>query len=97
MVGGTIIEAMVVRHPETGVELLRLWCMDKRNGDERAVYTEPYYGPDIGLPIVPRVGDEIWWQGRTIFWSDPDRTWVDHELPRIGYSFDPRKQVGSRA
>ena len=91
MIGGTVIEAAVVRQPETGREVLRLWCVDKRNGDEGAVYTKPYYGSDIGLPIVPRVGDEIWWQGDTIYWSDPDRTWTDHPLPKIGYSFNPAR------
>ena len=88
MVGGTIIEVRTMKAHGSGRDVLRLWCVDKRNGDECAVYTEPYIGQNVNLP---EVGDEIWWQGRTIFWSDPERTWVDCSIPKIGFSFDPRE------
>lgn len=75
MVGGTVIE---------GRDVLRLWCMDKRNGDELAVYADPDEGEDI------KVGDEVWWQGDTIYWTDQERVYIDRPVPKIGYSFNPR-------
>ena len=40
-VGGSVIEVWPMRHPETGRDVIRLWCVD-RNGDECCVYAEPY-------------------------------------------------------
>lgn len=88
MVGGTIIEAKLMKAHGSGRDVLRLWCVDQRNGDECAVYAEPYIGQNVNLP---EVGDEIWWQGGTIYWSDRERTFVDSPIPKIGFSFDPRE------
>ena len=80
MVGGKIIEVNL------DTRGLRLWCMD-RNGDELAIYVKPE-------KEIPCPGDDVWWQGRTAYWSTKNRTYVDRNLDRIGYSFDPHKHTG---
>lgn len=81
MVGGKIIEVNLDNHG------LRLWCMEQQSGDELAIYVKPKQN-------VPAPGDDVWWQGRTAFWSTRSRSFVDKPLERIGYSFDPHKHTG---
>lgn len=76
MVGGKIIEV----RPEA--EKTRLWVMDHRNGDECAIYVEPQ-------AEMPQCGDDVWWQGRSAYWTPSDRRFTDRRIPRIGYSFQP--------
>lgn len=83
MIGGTVIENKPHRNSETRVKSRRLWCVDKRNGDELAVYADL----DEAWPV--RVGDEIWWQGKTIYWSREGQ-FTDRKIRKIGFSFDPR-------
>lgn len=77
MVGGKIIEV----RPEG--EKTRIWCIDKH--DECAIYIE-------SVADGPQPGDQIWWQGRAAMWTPADKRFVDKELRRIGYSFDPRRR-----
>ena len=85
MVGGTVIENRVSSNPETGAIRRRLWCVDGRHGDECAVYADREEAADV------RPGDRIWWQGGKIYWTR-DGLFVDREIRKIGFSFDPRKQ-----
>lgn len=73
-VGGYLIEMRPMRLPETGRDVVRLWCMD-RHGDEVCVYAEPQ-------DSMPKLGDQVWWTcGRILF--DNDR----QHLRKVGYSF----------
>lgn len=83
MVGGKVIEVKRMT-TENGRDVIRVWCVDKF--DECAIYIEPQ--KDSPLP-----GDSVWWQGRVAMWTPADRRFVDKELPRVGYSFDPRQAV----
>lgn len=78
MVGGTLIDVM----PTTceGIPVVRLWAVQKL--DELAVHVEP-------SDELPAVGDEIWWQDHTVFWTPADKRFRDRPLRKIGYSFDP--------
>lgn len=76
MVGGKIIE---VRREG---ERTRIWCVD--GSDECAIYIET-------PSEMPALGDMLWWQGRTAFWTPADKRFVERELTRIGFSFDPRR------
>ena len=31
-------------------------------------------------------GDDVWWHGRTAFWTPRNRAFADYPLQRIGYS-----------
>lgn len=77
MVGGTLIEVAEV---EPGIT--RLWCVGSgcEQWDELAVNV-------VTEPEMPAVGEQVWWQGRIVFW-DQDR----RRLKRIGYSYDPREE-----
>ena len=75
-VGGRIIEIKDVIRGDAGEVSTRLWCVD-RDGDELCVYVER-------CPEMPKLGDEIWWQRRKVFF-DNDR----HHLVKVGYSFRP--------
>ncbi|WP_107351958.1 hypothetical protein [Methylobacterium sp. Leaf361] len=79
-VGGRLIEILPMRLPDSGTDVLRLWVVAKNAGgpgvhDEICVYAEPQEN-------LPKLGDEVWWQGRRIYF-DGDR----QHLVRIGYSF----------
>lgn len=82
MVGGKVIEIRPMRL-ESGKDVVRLWCMETREGsgrwDECAVYSEPFE-PDKG----PKIGDSIWWQSGRIYFDGDKQT-----LRKVGYSFDP--------
>lgn len=88
MVGGRIIELRPMtismgtgRKP---LEVTRIWCMD-RDGSECCVYAERFVDG-------PGLGDEVWWQGRRIYY-DGDKRW----LKRVGYSFQPPTDSHLRA
>ena len=77
-VGGRIIEIKPVtqrsaENPDFRRAAIRLWCV-ARNGDEMVVYAKPQ-------DDLPKIGDEIWWQGRRIYY-DNDRKY----LHKLGYS-----------
>ena len=77
-VGGRLIEIAphVLRDPDDPSfrkDVIRLWVVGQA-GTETVVYCEP----DLILPVI---GDEIWWQGRTIYF-DGDRK----KLTKVGYS-----------
>jgi hypothetical protein len=78
MIGGRVIE--VRREPEVA----RIWVMDPDNSDELAIWVEP-------VADLPEPGDTVWWHSRQALWTPRDRRFVDWIIPRIGYSFDPRK------
>ena len=85
MVGGTLIEIRPMRvlagpTPGREVDVVQLWCVGDRHEpyDECAVFAEP-------AEIMPKVGDQIWWQcGKVYFDRD------QHTLRKVGYSFEPR-------
>jgi hypothetical protein len=82
-VGGKIIEMRPMTitagdYPGKPTKVVRLWCMDPRNGDEVAVYAEP-------AEIMPKLGDEVWWQSGRIYF-DGDR----RSLRKIAFSFTPK-------
>ncbi len=79
-VGGRIIEIQPMQitagiHPGRKQDVVRIAVMDRH--DETCVYAEP-------AEFMPKLGDEIWWQGDRIFF-DNDRRW----LKKIAYSFTP--------
>jgi hypothetical protein len=65
--------------PGTLQNVVRLWCIDKRNADECAVYAG-------GETETPSIGEEIWWQGSTIYWAGDQK-----KCRKVAYSFDPRE------
>lgn len=83
MVGGTVIENQTVTCRETGRVRRRLWCVDRRHGDECAVFADREEAAEV------RPGDRIWWQGRKIYWTR-DGAFTEREISKIGFSFDPR-------
>lgn len=94
MVGGTVIENVVTRNSETGAFRRRLWCADRRSSDECAVFADCHEAEDV------QPGDWIWWQSGKIYWTrhvdgDPDKgsEFVEREIRKIGFSFDPRRDA----
>lgn len=92
MIGGTVLENIVCQNPDTGEYRRRLWCVDRRSADECAVYADLEEAEDV------RTGDWIWWQSGKIYWtrypngdSTKEPEFVEREINKIGYSFDPRK------
>jgi hypothetical protein len=85
MVGGTVLDiketTKLFGYPAKNRRVYRLWCVD-RHGDEAAVYVAPTH--EIAI------GDSIWWQGRTVFWTPKDRSQTDIKVERVGYSFSPK-------
>ncbi len=79
MVGGTVIE-----NQQTHADRRRLWCVDRRHGDECAVFADATEAADV------RPGDRIWWQSGKIYWTR-DGAFTEREIRKIGFSFDPRK------
>ena len=79
MVGGTIVEVILQSD--------RFWlnCRDfTTHSYECAIFTEK---PDW---FKPKVGDRLWWQGRSAMWTpydggEPEGP-EDLRIPRIGYS-----------
>lgn len=82
MVGGTVIENRL-RLIEGGDLRRQLWCVDRRHGDECAVFADPTEAEGV------RPGDRIWWQGGKIYWTR-DGAFTEREIRKIGFSFDPR-------
>lgn len=74
MVGGRIIS----KTPK-GNGIVQLWCVEAQNGstDECAVDV-------LEAPVMPMIGDEIWWQSGKVYF-DSDR----RELEKVGYSYEP--------
>lgn len=91
MVGGTVIENRVGGGGRGQGLRRQLWCVDDTNGwDECPVFTDIERGADV------RPGDRIWWQGGTIYWTRDASPaggpgFVERELPKLGGSFDPRR------
>ena len=82
MVGGRIIEIRPMQivagaYPGKPTDVVRLWVHNDPD-DECAVFAEP-------ADIMPRLGEEIWWQSGRIYF-DQDR----RSLRKVGYSFNPR-------
>lgn len=91
MVGGVIVGNLRTISHGSRRDVRLLWCVDpRRPNDECAVYADPIEAKDV------KPGDRIWWQGGTIYWTTADERIVEKELPKIGFSFDPRKD-GHRA
>lgn len=84
MVGGTVIENQVSTCAETGRIRRRIWCVDRRYNDECAVFADAEEAEDV------QPGDRIWWQGGSIYWTR-DGAFVEREIRKIGFSFDPRE------
>lgn len=84
MIGGTVIENQISACAETGRVRRRLWCVDRRHGDECAVFADLNEAADV------QPGDRIWWQSGKIYWTR-DGAFVEREIRKIGFSFDPRK------
>lgn len=84
MIGGTVIENQISACAETGKLRRRLWCVDRRHADECAVFADPDEAADV------QPGDRIWWQSGKIYWTR-DGAFVEREIRKIGFSFDPRK------
>ena len=85
MVGGQVIENRLDVSRETGSLRRILWCVDGRHhSDECAVFADAHEAEDV------RPGDQIWWQGGKIYWTRKG-LFVDREIRKIGFSFDPRE------
>jgi hypothetical protein len=69
-------------YPGKLTNVVRLWVRDIRcdRDDECAVYAEP-------AEIMPKLGEEIWWQSGRIMFDNDKRS-----LRKIAYSFDPRSK-----
>lgn len=85
MVGGTVIENRVGEGGRGQGQRRQLWCVDHHGrSEECAVFCDIEAGKDV------RPGDRIWWQGGTIYWTR-DGEFTEREIPKVGFSFDPRK------
>lgn len=79
-VGGRVLEIInyTLRDDDGKViprPCVRIWVIDTYYGHkETVVYAEP-------AAHMPRLGDEVWWQGSTIYFNN-DRS----KLKKIGYS-----------
>jgi hypothetical protein len=71
-VGGCIVDIVPVAPDKWWVN-----TFDKHT--ECAVYIDP-----LGLPVA--VGDSLWWQGLSCYWTPADRSATDIELPKRGFS-----------
>ena len=91
MIGGTVIQNSLGEGGRSQGQRRQLWCIDHIHGtsDECAVFCDIEAGADV------RPGDRIWWQGGTIYWTRDDAPgepgFVEREIPKVGFSFDPRK------
>lgn len=73
-VGGVIVDIVPVRVDKWWVN-----TREPHSGTLCAVYCDPQ-----GLDV--QVGDGLWWQGRSCYWTPASRSATDIELPKIGYS-----------
>lgn len=80
MVGGTIVDIVKVSDVKWWVNCAEHF--DRRTPDECAIYLNP-------AGESPDVGDSLWWQGGSAYWTPQDRSRVDVSLPRIGFSGVP--------
>lgn len=72
-VGGKVID--IVRRTET------VWINTDDGFDECAIYVYR----DTNSERVS-IGDSVWWQGRSAYWSTIDGAEKETELKRYGYS-----------
>jgi hypothetical protein len=79
MVGGTIVDIVKVTPAKWWVN-----CVERH--DQCAIYLNP-----AGLPL--EVGDGLWWQGRSAFWTPASGACADVELERIGFSGVPHPDL----
>lgn len=82
MVGGKIID---IRHLGDKV---RLWCVSTydASGDAKTgIFDECGVYIDVNGEI-PSLGDDVWWQSGSVYWTPSDRRFQDHLLRKIGYS-----------
>lgn len=77
MVGGIIVDIVKVDAGKWWVNCVENFV--RRTPDQCAIYLDP-----LGRPVD--VGDTVWWQGRSAFWTPADRSLIDVKLPRIGCS-----------
>ena len=87
MVGGTIIDIVKVSPGKWWVNCGQHF--DRNTPDQCAIYLNP--GKES-----PDVGDALWWQGRSAYWTPADRSRVDVRLDRIGFSGVPHPHLGRR-
>jgi hypothetical protein len=80
MVGGTIIDIVAVNPEKWWVNCAEHF--GRRTPDQCAIYLNP-------SGERPEVGDGLWWQGASAYWTPADRSRVDVALPRIGFSGVP--------
>ena len=83
-VGGVVIDVVPVTPSKWWVN-----TMDGGSLTPVAVYCDPQ-GETID------VGDLLWWQAGSCYWTPRDRSREDVELPKIGYSgvAHPHKRTG---
>jgi hypothetical protein len=77
MVGGTIIDIVQVTTAKWWVNCAEHF--DRKVPHQCAIYLNP-----SGEPL--EVGDALWWQGSSAYWTPQDRSRVDVKLSRIGFS-----------
>ena len=80
MIGGIVVH----RRFRKGLIALKCveyrWRFDKREptGSKAFVYIDCYGD-------IPSVGDEIWWQSDTVYWTPADRRFIDRPLNRMSH------------
>lgn len=72
-VGGDVIEVIGAGD--------KVWINTSDHGEECAIYVEP---TEDAQKIA--VGDVLWWQGTSAYWTPRSRIRRDVRIPRIGYS-----------
>lgn len=84
-VGGIIVDVVPVRPDKVWVNTLEPGS-DTRAGRTCSVYCDP-----AGEPVA--VGDALWWQSGTCYWTPADRSRADVKLRKIGFSGVPHPEA----
>lgn len=88
MVGGVVVGYRTLNpRYEPAASLVELDVQDTEHGDRckvRVLRSFPAYRHSEDFITI---GDDVWWQGRELFWTPADRRFEDHAFPRVGYSY----------
>jgi hypothetical protein len=83
MVGGTII-GMSIRADHSWGTLNVQGDGCERN-DTRSVIIKPRR-KDTGEKIRPAIGDQVWWQSGTLFWTPSDHSEIDVPVELVSHT-----------
>lgn len=86
MVGGIVIETRTINSTKVWVNVEERPRTGSHKPDVCAIYVNPVVEQPRMRVNIQR-GDSLWWQGEWAMWTpEPDRTFIDLRLKRIGFS-----------